>query len=530
MFLRKTGWQAMAMAVIGALLLSACAPSGTGTQSPSNAPSASASTGPKVLRMARQAEPFSPFIPWQIDDNPTLFISVNVYDTLLRTTKDGFGLEPGLAAKWESSADGLNWTFTLRDGLKFSDGSALKASDVKASLDMARGGQKSGWKDNYVAIKEIAAPDDKTVKITLSQPYAPLLSVLAMFSGGVMPAEMAKATDAKDYDNALAWKTKGTGAYYVEGWKKGDPIVLKRNPNYWKGTPAVDEVRIELIPDDNTRTLKLQGGETDLVDFVPFSQIAALNTQPGVKAQTFTIQQAAFVILNNSKPPLNDVKVRQALNYATDKEAIIKNVYFGQAKFMNSPIPQGTFYDKSLPGYPYDLEKAKKLMAESSGAAGFKIDMQVRAGNTNFANTAVILKEAWSKVGVTVDIQTLDTAVVRTNYRAGDYWTTPTAWTNDMNDPTQIVNYGMRGGASPFAYWTRYNNPDLNSRITKADLEQDAKKRETQYAEIQKIYLDAAPLVFIAYLGATAGWRNTVDGFAIDGLSYYRFEDVKINK
>jgi len=364
----------------------------------------------------------------------------------------------------------------------------------------------------------------------LKQPYAPLLSVLAMFSGAILPADMAKATDTKDYDNSLAWKTKGTGAYYSEGWKKGDPIILKRNPNYWKGTPALDQVRIEYIPDDNTRVLKLQGGETDVVDFVPFSQIAALNTQQSVKAQTFPIQQSEFIILNTSKPPLNDVKVRQALNYATDKDAIIKNVHFGQATFMNSPIPQGTYWDKSLAGYPYDIEKAKALMAQSSGSKGFTMDMQVRSGNTNFANIAVIVKEAWAKLGVTVNIQTLDTAVVRTNYRAGDYMSTPSAWTNDMNDPTEIVNYAMRGGASPFAYWTRYNNPDLNGKIDKADLEQDVAKRQADYSEIQKIYLDAAPLVFIAYLGASAGWRTTVDGFFIDGLSYYRFEDVKFNK
>ena len=484
----------------------------------------------KVLKVARNAEPFSPFVPWQIDDNPALFLSVNVYDSLLSTTRDGVSVEPALASKWESSADGLTWTFTLRDGVKYSDGTPMKAADVKASLDTARGGEKSAWKDNYVAIKEIQATDDKTVKIILTQPYAPLLSVLAMFSGGVMPADMAKASDAKDFNNDTAWKTKGTGAYYVEGWKKGDPIILKRNPNYWKGTPAVDEVRIEYIPDDSSRMLKLQGGEVDLVDFVPFSQIAALSAQPGVKAQTFTIQQTAFVILNTEKPPLNDVKVRQALNYATDKDAIIKTVYFGQAKLMNSPIPQGTYWDKSLPGYPYDLEKAKKLMSESAGKDGFKMDMQVRSGNTNFANTAIILKDAWAKIGVTVDIQTLETSVVRTNYRDGNFMSTPSAWTNDMNDPTQIVNYAMRGGASPFAYWTRYNNPDVNAKITKADLEQDAKKREVLYAELQKTYLDAAPLVFVSYLGATAGWRDYVQGFVIDGLSYYRFEDVKFNK
>ena len=116
--------------------------------------------------MARNAEPFSPFVPWQIDDNPALFISVNVYDTLLRTTKDGLGVEAGLATKWDPSADGLTWTFTLANNLKFSDGSAMKASDVKASLDVARAGEKSAWKDVYKAIREITAPDDKTVKIT----------------------------------------------------------------------------------------------------------------------------------------------------------------------------------------------------------------------------------------------------------------------------------------------------------------------------------------------------------------------------
>src|SRR5256714_15142563 len=128
------------------------------------------------------------------------------------------------------------------------------------------------------------------------------------------------------------------------------------------------------------------------------------------------------------------------------------------------------------------MEKAKAPMAQSSGASGFKIDAQVRAGNTNFANIAVIVKEAWAKLGVTVDIQTLDTAVVRTNYRAGDYMSTPSAWTNDMHDPTERVNYAMRGGASPSAYWTRYNNPALNAKVTKADLDQDPKKLQAPYS------------------------------------------------
>jgi peptide/nickel transport system substrate-binding protein len=499
---------------------------------PTTAPAAAKTTAPVVLKMARNAEP-GIFVPWLIDDNTALFTLGNVYDGLLRVTKDGANVEPALATKWESSSDGLTWTFTLRPGVKFSDGSPLTSNDVKVSLDLARSGTRSVWKDNYKAIKEVQAPDPGTVKIILSGPHAPLLSELAMFPAWIMKADMAMATEEKGYDDAKNWASKGTGGYYTESWKKGDPVILKRNPNYWKNTPAVDEVRIEYIPDDNTRVLKLQGGEVDVIDFVPFSQIPALGSQPNLKAQLFPIQQTTFVILNVTKPPLNDLKVRQALNYATDKDAIIKSVYFGQAQVMNAPIPLGTYVDKNSPGYPFNLEKAKELMAASSMPGGFTLPMVVANNNQDRVNTAIILKDQWSKIGVNVDVQQVDAATARAATRGeGNFMANPSAWTNDMNDPTQIVNYEMRGGegSGSFAYWTRYNNTELNDKITKADLEQDPAKREALYVEIQRTYLNDAPLVFIANLGATAAWRNTVSGFLIDGLSYYRFEDVTITR
>jgi peptide/nickel transport system substrate-binding protein len=493
------------------------------------APTTAAAAGGKgkTLKMSRNAEPFSPFIPWQIDDNPALFISVNMYDTLLRTTKDGLGVEPGLATKWESSADGLTWTFTIRDGLKFSDGTPVKGDDFVTSLKQVSQGAKSAWKDNYKAIKDVQAPDDKTVKVILNQPHAPILAELAMFCSAILPADMAKASDADGFD---ATKSKGTGAYVLNGWKKGDPLVLTRNPNYWKGTPTLDTVTIDYVPDDNARILKLQGGETDVIDFVPLSQVQSLGQQPNVKTQAFVIQAFDALIMNITFKPLDDVKIRQALNYALDKDAILKAVYFGQAKVMNSPIPPGTYYDKTLPGYPFNLDKAKQLMAASSSPNGFTVDYTIASGSNTAQQVATIAKDQWSKIGVTVNILSQERSVVRQAYRDGKLAITSGGWTNDMNDPTEIVNYEMRGGASPFAIWTRYNNPALNDKITAADLEQDPKKREADYAEIQKIYLDDAPLIFIAYPPATAGWQKYVDGFFIDGLSYYRFEDVKVNK
>jgi len=490
-----------------------------------------AAQSPSVLKMARNAEP-GIFVPWLIDDNTALFTMGNVYDGLLRVTKDGAGVEPALATSWDTSADGLTWTFHLRPSVKFSDGTPLTANDVKVSLDLARGGKRTVWKDNYKAIKEVQATDPMTVTIVLNQPHAPLLSELAMFPAWIMQGDMATATDQPGWDDAKNWASKGTGAYYTESWKKGDPLTLKRNPNYWKNTPTIDEVDIEYIPDDNTRVLKLQGGEVDVVDFVPFSQIDILNTQPNIKAQLFPIQQTWFAMLNVEKPPLDDLKVRQALNYATDKNAIIQNVFFGQAAPMNAPIPLGTYVDKDSPGYAYDLAKAQQLMAESSVPNGFTLPMLIPNNNQDRINTAIILKDEWAKIGVNVDIQQVESSAWRAARTDGSYIATLSAWTNDMNDPTEIVNYEMRGGpdSGSFAYWTRYFNPDLNTRITDADLQQDPAKREALYVDIQRTYLNDAPLVFIANLGATAAWRTNVQGFLIDGLSYYRFEDVTVTR
>src|SRR5205814_6461612 len=143
----------------------------------------------------------------------------------------------------------------------------------------------------------------------------------------------------------------------------------------------------------------------------------------------------------------------------------------------------------------------------------FTLPMVVPSNNQDRINTAIILKDEWAKIGVNVDIQQLENSSARAARTSGNYNSMPSAWTNDMNDPTEIVNYEMRGGpdSGSFAYWTRYNNPELSAKITKADLEQDPKMREALYVEIQRTFLNDAPLVFIANLGATAAWRSNIN-------------------
>jgi peptide/nickel transport system substrate-binding protein len=557
--LHRRHFLAGAAAAAGAALLAACGgsstatdtpkPAGAATSAPAAAPTTAAAaavaTAPgttgsapaaasaatiapagkgKILRMARNEEPGYPFIGWSSEDNSSEFTMLNIYDGLVRPTKDGQGYEPSLATKWETSADGKTWTFTLRDA-KFSDGKPVVAADVKASLDQARTSPKSTWTATYKQISEVQAVDDKTVKIVLKQPHPPLLAELGMWIAQIMPADMANAVDQDGYDT---YHTRGAGAYMLNGWKKGDVMILKKNPYYWKGNNGPDEVDIEFIADDNSRVLKLQGGQTDLIDFVPYSQIQTLN-QGSTKAQAFTIQTYTDLTMNNTIKPLDDKNVRQALNYALDKDAIIKAVFFGQGQFQNSPIPPGAFWDKTLPGYPFNLDKAKQLMAASSVPTGFTFKQTVDSGNSVHLQIATILKDQWSKIGVTVDIVQLEKGLYNSQLRDGTSMSWYGGWTNDMSDPTEVANSKIRGGAPQFAGYTRYNNLMVDSMIDSADTEQDPAKRAMIYQQIQKIVLDDAPQVYICYPPATAGWQSYVTGFNIDSLDFYRFEDVRVN-
>ncbi len=363
------------------------------------------------------------------------------------------------------------------------------------------------------------------MKIILAQPHPPLLAELGMWIAQTMPADMANAIDQEGYNT---YKTRGSGAYFMDGWKKGEPLILKKNPYYWKPNNGPDEVHIEFIADDNNRVLKLQGGETDLIDFVPLSQIKTLNAG-NTKAQAFIIQTYFTLTMNITIKPLDDKNVRQALNYALDKEAILKSVFFGQAQFQNSPIPPGTFWDKNLKGYPYDLEKAKQLIAMSSVPKGFTFKQTIPSGNSIAQQVATIAKDQWAKIGVTVEIVQLEKGLYTSQLRDGTSMAWIGGWTNDMSDPTEVSNSKLRGGAPQFAGYTRYNSMMVNSLIDAADAEQDPKKREMLYGQVQQVFLDDAPQIFIAYPPATAAWQNSVTGFNIDSLSFYRFEEVRVN-
>ena len=314
-----------------------------------------------TLKIAREQDntTFDPILTIQ---NADIWVMDNMNAGLVRVTKNGLGLEPDLATKWSVSPDAKTYSFTLRDGLKFSDGSPITARDVKFSLERLRDRKDSVMASMYKIVSKIETPDDKTVVITLSEPSAPFLSTLAMFAASVLPEKVVKSEGA-DFGS----KPVGAGAFKLEKWQRGNRVTLVRNPNYWEANRVqLDGVEWVYIPNDNTRMLTLQSGEVDAAIFVPFSQIDTLEANPNIQVHLDPSSREDHMLINHAHKPLGDVRVRRAICMAINRKAIVKTVLFGHGKVANSFIPAGAlYYNKNNPTCKYDPAGARKLLAEA---------------------------------------------------------------------------------------------------------------------------------------------------------------------
>ncbi len=451
--------------------------------------------------------------PVHTAQNADIWISLNIYDTLLQPTADGKGVAPGLAAEHSVSADGKTVTLKLRPGLKFADGSPLLASDAAWSLNRAATKETGGeFRFLLASIASVEAKGDDTVVVNLSRSDPTILQALATFNAGIMPEKLVMAAPGANLEEKsknFAERPVGSGPFAMQSWKRNTEMVLSRNPHYWrpgadgKPLPYLDTIRFVMIPDDATRILKLKAGEIDVAEFVPYSRVAELKGDPKLNMVLFPAAQMNYFALNSrptlkdgSKNPLADVRVRQALNYATNKPALIQVVSYGAGTPAQSFMPMSTpmAYGEG-PLYPYDLTKAKALLAEAGYAQGFEITCMALAGSADDAAKLVALQQMWAPLGVKLKIEQLEAATRLARYNAADFQMRTSLWTNDINDPGQVT--------SIFAYYaTRQNNRGgwqdtrNDTLFEQSQSELDAAKRAAMFKEIQQRYAAAAPIIF----------------------------------
>ena len=480
----------------------------------------------------------------QTELNVDIWVLNSIYDTLLLPTSDGLGLKPGLATKWELGDDGKTLTLTLREGVKFSDGTPMTAKDVQWSLDRARDPKQGAWNSLLASIAsvDIAAPN--TIKLALKHPDPTLLPVLATFNTAIFPSEKFMATAGATLDDkakTFAEHPIGTGPFMITDWQRGVVMKLARNPYHWrmapdgKPFPYLDALEFQIIPDDATRLLKLKAGELNGSEFIPYARVAELKADATLDMQLWPSTKINYLTMmvrpklkDGSDNPLSNPKVRQALNYAVNKSALITITTRGLGKPMTSMMSTATpLHDGTTEPYPYDVAKAKALLAESGVAPGFELSCMTLAGSADEISNMTAVQQMFGAIGVKLKIDQVDNASRNARYKAGDFQMRNALWTDDLADPSEIASYILYSPTidSLHSGW----KSDRADKLFLASQEEiDPAKRKADFKEMQDIYKAEAPMIFLYESPYPVAVNKKVKGFLQIPLGNNFFDEVYV--
>jgi peptide/nickel transport system substrate-binding protein len=416
------------------------------------------------------------------------------YDCLVkRVFKDGkIQHEPMLATSWETVND-TTWIFHLRKGVKFHNGEEFNAEAVKFSIDrVLNPATKARWRSNFTFIDRVDIVDPFTVKIITKTP-APLLITNLGFGMLIVPPEYFKEKG----DDYIATHPIGTGPFKFVRWVKDDEVVFEANENYWAGSPKIKTVVFKPIPEDSTRVAALLGGDVDIVKKVPIHLIPMVNKSKVAKVIALPSAQGICCPIDTlKKGPLQDKRVRQAINYAVDKESIIKHILEGYTTPLGTPLSPAIFgYDPSIKPYPYDPEKAKALLKEAGYGNGFTMVYSTPSGRyEKDKEFAEAIAGQLAKVGINVKVQVYEWGQYIQKWFAGtldDMYTITQAHTLDASP---IYRRILHSGSQPLVKWS---NKQFDKLLEEAERTMDPKKREDLYRQASRIVHDEAPALFL---------------------------------
>ncbi|SDS71274.1 ABC transporter substrate-binding protein [Microlunatus soli] len=477
------------------------------------------------LVMARAEEPTS-LVPTVPTDNAAIWTMEEMYDTLLAPSPDGKSLKPSLATEWKQSDDKLSWTFTLRDGVKFSNGQPMTSADVKFSLAQA---SKSDAPFSFInsVIASVTTPDDHTVVVKTKKPWSPLPSDMALYANSIVPKDYAGMSQ-----DEFAKKPIGTGPFSFDHWTKGQQIKLVKNPNYWKpGRPYLDSVTFNVVGDSNTRATQVQSGQIQINEGPAYSTIKGLENQSGVKVGKFESSWVSYLTMNNEHKPFDDPNVRKAIAQAVDRQALIKTVLFGNGKPATSYLTPALWaHDDSVKPPAYDLQAAKATLAKSSKPNGFSTTLLISSGDSDSATSAQLIQASLGKIGIKVKIKTLDASASYAARQAGDFDIGFTGCTTDIIDPDEIIRFaGLYDGGS-HAVYSFYKNPELDKLADQATKITDQTARKKIYDQIQQKVNQDMPHVPLYYTPGLYTYSDTVHGFKPFPTGNYNLVDVSLSK
>ncbi len=456
------------------------------------------------------------------------------YDRLVKYKvvggKGSTEVEPQAAASWTVSPDGTVWTFKIRKGIHFENGSPLDAEAVRFSLERTLKIGK-GPADNINSIASMKILDPFTLEITLKNAYAPFLQTLATDAGSIIcPAVMAHE---KDGDLAQAWlaeHTLGSGPFRLSEWTRGQQAVLAARPDYWGGAPKIQKAVIRFMTESADRRMAIERGDIDIAENILIDQIPALEKNPDIVVNRYPSQLVEYVYLNNQKAPLDNPAVRQALSYAVDYQSIIKNVLQGNGVQMRGPVPEGMWgHQKDAFQYFRDVVKARELLKKAGADKGLTLTLIYSDRRASWEQIATILQSNFADIGVTLKQELMANPTLRDKIDKGDFQLCLGAWSPDFADPYMFMNFwfdsklwGLPGNRS------FYKNPAVDELIRKAATVTEQAQRTALYDKAQIIIMQDAPYIFLYQVQTIVPMRKNVKGYVYNPMleSMYNFESI----
>jgi len=494
--------------------------------------------------------------------NPQLFTSgttydassVPIYNRLVEFKTGTTELQPGLAEKWDVSEDGKTYTFHLRKGVKwqttkdFKPTRTFNADDVVFSFERqldknnkyhgVSGGSYEYFEgmDMPKLIAKIEKVDDYTVRFTLTRPEAPFLADLGMDFASILSKEYADNMLKAGTPEKLDLNPVGTGPFVLQQYQKDSRILYKANPDFWGTKPKIDRLVFSITPDASVRYAKLQKGECQVMPYPNPADIASMKKDTKINLMEQPGLNVGYLSFNTEKKPLDNVKVRQALTMAVNKQAIIDAVYQGAGQAAKNLIPPTMWgYNNDVKDYAYDPAKAKELLKEAGMPDGFSIDLWAmpvqRPYNPNARRMAEMVQADWAKIGVKAKIVTFEWGEYLKRAKASEHQTVMMGWTGDNGDPDNffatLFSCAAAKDGSNYSRWCYKPFEDL---IQPARAEADHNKRIELYKQAQVVMHDQAPALIIAHSTVYEPVSKKVSGYVVDPLGKHHFENVDIQE
>jgi len=456
----------------------------------------------KVLNFALSGNPDT-LDPHKTSGTLTFQTLKSVYDTLVEPDQEG-KIVPALAERWEVSGDGKTWTFFLRKGVLFHNGDSFTSADVKATFERIKSEETASPNRNeFAPIQSIETPDEHTVVLKLNKPWSPLIGTLGSGWGAILPKSLI------DSDHDFAAEPVGTGPFRLSEWVRDSRIVLEKNEDYWmKGLPKLEKVLMNIIPERSVQVQGLITGGVDVSYIIDEEDVPVLEDSGEVTVQRYNSSLILVMSINCSRPVLSDLRVRQAITHAIDKQKVLDVAYGGGSIVATFMDYSSAYYKDFTDLYPYDPQAAKSLLAEAGVGGDVVLEMALPQNYPPHVKAGEMYQEMLSKVGLNVKLKLVDWSTwISDVYRQANYDLTVIGHTGKLDPHGTLANYGRE------SRYVRWINEECAQLIDQAAVTTGFEARKKLYDRALEIMAREAPFMFLGSSLRRIAYRNNVADF-----------------